>query len=86
MEEEEEFFSGLAQDRCKLGKCVVNGCKDTKLLDCIRCGRHDLCFEHMGGLGFTRIYCKDCIKIVSAQQYLANNASGVKQPSEYTTN
>jgi len=67
-EEEKRTNSGFVTSRIEKGKCYVSGCKDTNLLDCIRCKRHDLCFNHMGGKGFTRIFCEDCIKAMVAKE------------------
>ena len=52
----------VSYSRIKIGKCIIRGCFDNELLDCIKCHRHDLCHKHMGGQGFTRVYCPQCLK------------------------
>lgn len=43
-----ESLTGYVYNREKVGSCSAPSCKSTKVLDCRKCGRHDLCFEHMG--------------------------------------
>ena len=54
-------INGSSSNREKDGKCSVYGCSISKVLDCILCGRYDLCFAHMGGYGFTRVFCPECL-------------------------
>jgi hypothetical protein len=79
--------NGHTESRVKRGKCIVKGCKDEELLDCIRCNRHDICFNHMAGSGFTRVFCKDCIDIVAHEEYLVKMSiekdNGTKRKSKY---
>ncbi len=83
IDEETHVAQGICFSRVKIGKCVVTNCPNEELLDCIKCMRHDICFNHMGGHGFTRIWCKDCIKIVAAEEYLKLKELGMEQKSEY---
>jgi hypothetical protein len=37
----------------------------------------------MGGQGFTRVYCKDCMIAAIAEEYYEHQKSGVKLKSAY---
>ena len=75
------IIKGTSHSRIKIGKCIVKDCPDNELLNCIRCKRHDICFNHMGGNSFTRVYCKNCIKIVIAEEYIQQKELGIQQKS-----
>lgn len=72
-------LTDVVQSRVKHGRCYINNCGDQHLLDCISCKRHDLCFSHMGGSGFTRVYCPNCLKVMMLRRQTLENERETQQ-------
>jgi hypothetical protein len=66
-EQKNGLFPVLSYKIFNEGKCVYTDCKDNQVSECRGCGIGPFCYEHMGGSGFTKTQCWNCIHMDSLE-------------------